>query len=96
MPLVKIDMIRGVRTPEEIKKVADVVQEVMLATFNAPPRDRYQVCFFSSLAFSLFPLLKFRYIGVFKYCLSVLFPSLWWRGIGVLRGLGGTFFFFFF
>ena len=44
MPLVKIDMIKGVRTPEEIKRFADVVQEVMLDKFNAPPRDRYQVC----------------------------------------------------
>jgi len=43
MPLVKIDMIRGVRTPEEIKKLADVVQEIMLDKFAAPPRDRYQV-----------------------------------------------------
>jgi phenylpyruvate tautomerase PptA (4-oxalocrotonate tautomerase family) len=40
MPLVKIDMIKGVRSPEEIKKLADVVQEIMLAKFNAPPRDR--------------------------------------------------------
>ncbi|THY53946.1 hypothetical protein D6C97_05893 [Aureobasidium pullulans] len=43
MPLVKIDMIRGVRTPEEIKKLADVVQEIMLDKFAAPARDRYQV-----------------------------------------------------
>lgn len=41
MPLVKIDIIKGVRSPEEIKKLADVVQEVMLQKFNAPPRDRY-------------------------------------------------------
>ncbi|THX19346.1 4-oxalocrotonate tautomerase [Aureobasidium pullulans] len=43
MPLVKIDMVRGVRTPEEIKKLADVVQEIMLDKFAAPARDRYQV-----------------------------------------------------
>lgn len=43
MPLVKIDMIKGARTPEEIKKFADVVQEIMLDKFNAPARDRYQV-----------------------------------------------------
>ncbi|KAL1302923.1 hypothetical protein AAFC00_003245 [Neodothiora populina] len=43
MPLVKIDMVKGVRSPEEIKRLADVVQEVMLAKFNAPPRDRYQI-----------------------------------------------------
>jgi hypothetical protein len=34
-------MIKGVRSLEEIKKLADVVQEVMLQKFNAPPRDRY-------------------------------------------------------
>lgn len=43
MPLVKIDLIKGVRTPQEIKRLADVVQQVMLKHFNAPPRDRYQV-----------------------------------------------------
>lgn len=43
MPLVKIDMIKNVRTPDEIKKLADVVQEIMLEKFAAPPRDRYQV-----------------------------------------------------
>lgn len=43
MPLVKIDLIKGVRNPQEIKKLADVVQKVMLEHFNAPPRDRYQV-----------------------------------------------------
>lgn len=42
MPLVKIDMIKGVRSPEEIKKLADIVQEIMLDKFAAPPRDRYQ------------------------------------------------------
>ncbi len=45
MPLVKIDMIKGVRSPEEIKKLADVVQEVMLQKFNAPARDRYGFLF---------------------------------------------------
>lgn len=43
MPLVKIDMIKNVRSPHEIRKLADVVQEVMLDKFAAPPRDRYQV-----------------------------------------------------
>lgn len=43
MPLVKIDLIKGVRNPQEIKKLADVVQQVMLDHFNAPKRDRYQV-----------------------------------------------------
>ncbi|CDZ96968.1 Tautomerase/MIF superfamily [Phaffia rhodozyma] len=43
MPLIKIDLIRGVRSMPEIKKIADVVQEIMLAKFRAPPRDRYQI-----------------------------------------------------
>jgi hypothetical protein len=43
MPLVKIDMIKNVRTPDEIKHLADVIQEIMLDKFAAPPRDRYQV-----------------------------------------------------
>ena len=47
MPLVKIDMIKGVRTPDEIKHLADVIQEAMLDKFAAPPRDRYQVCIYA-------------------------------------------------
>lgn len=53
MPLVKIDMIKKVRTADEIKKLADVVQEVMLEKFNAPPRDR---CIFSLLSQKQKPL----------------------------------------
>ena len=49
MPLVKIDITRGVRTQKEVRKLADVVQDTMLANFNAPPRDRYQVLYFSSV-----------------------------------------------
>lgn len=44
MPLVKIDLIRGQRSPEEIKKLADIVQNVLIDKFAAPTRDRYQVC----------------------------------------------------
>lgn len=40
MPFVRIDIIKNVRSPAEIKNLADVVQEVMLSTFNAPARDR--------------------------------------------------------
>ncbi|KAG9761355.1 hypothetical protein KCU73_g2420, partial [Aureobasidium melanogenum] len=58
MPLVKIDMIKGVRSPEEIKKLADVVQEIMLAKFAAPPRDRYQVNTPSSFLHPLLPHLQ--------------------------------------
>ena len=42
MPLVRIDLVRG-RTPEQLRALADTVQEVMLDVFAAPPRDRYQV-----------------------------------------------------
>ncbi len=42
MPLVRIDVQAG-RTPAELRRLADVVQEVMLDVFAAPPRDRYQV-----------------------------------------------------
>ena len=42
MPLVRIDVIEG-RTEDELRRLADVVQEVMLDVFAAPPRDRYQV-----------------------------------------------------
>ncbi len=43
MPLVRIDVIEGRRSPEQLRLLADVVQEVMLQAFAAPPRDRYQV-----------------------------------------------------
>ena len=42
MPLVRIDVRTG-RTPAELRRLADVVQEVMLDVFAAPPRDRYQI-----------------------------------------------------
>jgi phenylpyruvate tautomerase PptA (4-oxalocrotonate tautomerase family) len=42
MPLVRIDVQTG-RTPSELRRLADVVQEVMLEVFAAPPRDRYQI-----------------------------------------------------
>lgn len=42
MPLVRIDLQTG-RSPEEIRRIADAVQEVMLTHFAAPPRDRYQI-----------------------------------------------------
>nr|POF17973.1 putative tautomerase yrdn [Quercus suber] len=43
MPYFQLHIIKGVRSPEEIKKLADVVQSVSLQYFNAPPRDRYQI-----------------------------------------------------
>lgn len=42
MPLVRIDVQTG-RAPAELRQLADVVQEVMLDVFAAPPRDRYQI-----------------------------------------------------
>ncbi len=42
MPLVRIDVQEG-RSPAELRRVADVVQEVMLEVFDAPERDRYQI-----------------------------------------------------
>lgn len=43
MPLVKIDIVKDRRTPDQVKKLADTVQEVLITKFNAPTRDRYQV-----------------------------------------------------
>ena len=43
MPLVRIDVLEGRRTPEELRRLADTVHEVMLDDCAAPPRDRYQV-----------------------------------------------------
>ncbi|MDT7744182.1 MAG: hypothetical protein QOE59_3260 [Actinomycetota bacterium] len=42
MPLVRIDLVRG-RSPADVRRLADTVQEVMLDVFAAPPGDRYQV-----------------------------------------------------
>ncbi|KAK5112990.1 hypothetical protein LTR85_011012 [Meristemomyces frigidus] len=43
MPNFNLHMIKGVRSPEEVRKLADVVQQCSLDHFNAPPKDRYQV-----------------------------------------------------
>jgi phenylpyruvate tautomerase PptA (4-oxalocrotonate tautomerase family) len=40
---VRIDVVEGRRTPEQLQLLADTVQAVMLDVFAAPPRDRYQV-----------------------------------------------------
>lgn len=42
MPLVRITQ-QDVRTPEQSRQLADIVQDVMLEHFNAPPGDRYQI-----------------------------------------------------
>lgn len=43
MPLVHIHVTEGRRTDAELRRFADVVQEVMLDHFAAPARDRYQI-----------------------------------------------------
>lgn len=42
MPLARIDVIEG-RTSEELRTLADCVQQALVETFAAPERDRYQV-----------------------------------------------------
>lgn len=42
MPLVRITQ-QDVRTPEQSRRMADLVQEVMREYFAAPPGDRYQI-----------------------------------------------------
>ena len=42
MPLIRFDMIKG-RSPEEIKDILQIAHEVMVAAFDVPPRDRYQI-----------------------------------------------------
>ena len=42
MPLLKIDVIEG-RNEEELKKLLDAIHGAMLAAFNVPERDRYQI-----------------------------------------------------
>ncbi len=42
MPLVRIDVQTG-RTAEQLRALADLVQDVMLDVFAAPARDRYQI-----------------------------------------------------
>ena len=43
MPLLRIDVIKGERSPSELRRLTDVVQQVLLDKFDAPARDRYQV-----------------------------------------------------
>jgi len=41
MPLIHIHVTEGRRTDAELRRLADVVQDVMLEHFAAPDRDRY-------------------------------------------------------
>lgn len=43
MPFVRIDVIKDSRDAQELRRIGDVIHEVLTQTFNAPPRDRYQV-----------------------------------------------------
>ncbi len=42
MPLVRIDLLEG-RSDEELRALADTVQQCLEDVFAAPPHDRYQV-----------------------------------------------------
>jgi phenylpyruvate tautomerase PptA (4-oxalocrotonate tautomerase family) len=42
VPLVKIHLVEG-RDPAEVRALADTVHEVLVETFAAPERDRYQI-----------------------------------------------------
>lgn len=42
MPLVRITLQEG-RSADELRHLADIVQDVMLEHFAAPPGDRYQI-----------------------------------------------------
>jgi phenylpyruvate tautomerase PptA (4-oxalocrotonate tautomerase family) len=42
MPLLRIDLIEG-RSEDELKKLLDAIHSAMLAAFNVPERDRYQI-----------------------------------------------------
>ncbi|MGA8689950.1 MAG: tautomerase family protein [Methyloceanibacter sp.] len=42
MPLLRFDLIEG-RTESEVKSLLDAAHQAMLAAFNVPPRDRYQI-----------------------------------------------------
>lgn len=43
MPLVKIDLIKDQGSPDEIKHLADIIQEVLIDKIAALKKDRYQV-----------------------------------------------------
>jgi phenylpyruvate tautomerase PptA (4-oxalocrotonate tautomerase family) len=43
MPLIHIHVTEARRTPAQLKRLADTVQQVMREYFAAPDRDRYQI-----------------------------------------------------
>ena len=42
MPLGRIDAVAG-RSPEEVQRLLDAAHRAVLAAFQVPPRDRYQI-----------------------------------------------------
>lgn len=42
MPLIRFDMLKG-RSPETIQQILQITHEVMVAAFDVPVRDRYQI-----------------------------------------------------
>ncbi|MFJ9631775.1 tautomerase family protein [Streptomyces sp. NPDC101175] len=42
MPLVRIDLIRG-RSPENVRAIADAVQQSLIEVLKIPARDRFQI-----------------------------------------------------
>lgn len=42
MPLVRIDLIAGTE-PEQVRRIADAVQDALVSTFGIPERDRFQI-----------------------------------------------------
>ena len=42
MPLVRIDVIEG-RTPDALRAVADAIHTAIVAVYDIPPRDRFQI-----------------------------------------------------
>lgn len=43
MPLIRIDIVEGRRSPEQITRLLDTVHTEMVAAFDTPQRDRYQI-----------------------------------------------------
>ena len=43
MPFVRVDMLEGRSSPDEIKALLDATQRTVVAAFKVPQRDRYQV-----------------------------------------------------
>jgi phenylpyruvate tautomerase PptA (4-oxalocrotonate tautomerase family) len=43
VPLVRIDVVEGRRSPEKLRLLADTVPDLVLDVFAAPPGNRYQV-----------------------------------------------------